>query len=375
MKKFAYIALTMMLVFAACTKVETYPEAESRISFAVGSYMRQTKAESSFLGEFANAADAQFKSKAYMHGAGVSGTQDFFGTAGETITWNSTSAEWAPSHDYYWPKSSESYIDFVSWYDKKVVDPTLGYSYDEEGTKLASATMSWTDRTIVADDNILVADVAWRQQSNAQTYLKDGVTAGVPTLFRHYLSRVKVNVRSRYETDPSNANVTYEVILQNAKIEGLHHQGSLSLTNADDGTTRTNPWTAASGTDYLWTAGGTASDVNLVSSNTTVTTTDLAILEQRAFLPQALSNDVKLVFTYTVTSKSNNTVTSSESNIPATIVLNTIKNASDVAINGWLPNKSYTYTIVIDPINKEILLKPVVANDWDFSPDINVTVE
>lgn len=385
MKKVAYIASMMMLVFAACTKVETYSGEESRISFAVGSYVRQTKADDGGLLkelETIGATKKQFRSRAFLHADGMlDQIQNYFGD-GVNILWGGT-GEWAPGQDYYWPKSPNSYINFVSWYDFREMEGSLasdpaisvGYTYTTRG----AASLTLTNRTIKANDDILIADVAWRQNGNLASkppYGKDGVTAGVPTLFRHYLSRVKVNMRS---LDPNNTQVTYEVTLQNARIEGLHHQGTLSLTNTDPGTPGTTPWTAASGTDYLWTAGGDASVVNLVSSDTTVPTTeDLAILDQRAFLPQALSDDVRLVFTYTVTvsSKSNGTVTvtSSESNIPATIVLNTVQNTSNVAIDGWLPNKSYTYTIVIDPVNKEILMQPTLSSDWT-TDKVSATVE
>ena len=68
-------------------------------------------------------------------------------------------------------------------------------------------------------------------------------------------------------------------------------------------------------------------------------------------------------------------MTSIESDIPATIVMNTIKNTSDVAITQWVPNKIYTYNIAINPVGKEILLNPIVETEWSFEEDINVTVE
>ena len=81
-----------------------------------------------------------------------------------------------------------------------------------------------------------------------------------------------------------------------------------------------------------------------------------------------------MVLTYTVTTKSNGTVTSQESDVPATLVLNTFKNSSNQAITQWVPNKIYTYNIVIDPRGNEILLNPTLTSDWGIN-DISATVE
>lgn len=78
---------------------------------------------------------------------------------------------------------------------------------------------------------------------------------------------------------------------------------------------------------------------------------------------------------YSVTTKSNGVTTATENDIPATIIMNTIKNTADVAIDKWTPNKIYTYNIAINPVGKEILLNPTVEAEWSFENDINVTVE
>lgn len=350
MKKFAYIALTMMLVLAACTKVETYPEAESRISFAVGSYVRQTKAgESSFLGEFANAADAQFKSKAYMHGVGVPGTQDFFGTNGETITWNATAAEWGPSHDYYWPKSSESYIDFVSWYDKNSVAPTLGYNYDKG---LASATMSWTDRTIGADDNILFADVAWRQNGNLSTYHIDGANVvGVPTLFHHALARVRFMFKAA-SGSLQDGNTEWTIAISNFQLHDVYTIGTLALTNDDPGSPGTTAW------DGSWVVSSDDSQpVSLSGTAISSLNYDAQSAFSRSVLPQALGT-MKISFDYTIRT------TYANGNYVEEVVSASL-NLSDftASFDKWEWNKNMTYTITIDPRTQKIVFDPAVT-EW-----------
>ena len=228
------------------------------------------------------------------------------------------------------------------------------------------------NRTVGANDRILVADEAWKQKANINTYY----TSGVPTLFRHVLSRVKVNMKATTLTDPELANVTYEVTLQDAKFEGVFQKGNMKLLNSALADTGTRKWYSTESATYLWktVAGSDEAIIDFVDSDANVTTDYAAILPERSFIPQAIGDAIKLVITYSVTTKSNGTTTT-ESDIPATIVMNTIKNTSDVAITQWVPNKIYTYNIAINPVGKEILLNPTVETEWTFAEDINVTVE
>lgn len=388
MKKFAFITLTVLVALAGCTKVESgFGGSEQKIAFEVGAYVQQTKAyaDGGLLKEMESigATNQSFRSRSFLHAAGnLDNPQNYFGN-GVSIRWYESAKEWAPEHDYYWPKSPNSYLNFISWYDFAEMEGSLSgqpsiavnYSYNTE-SKLGTASLTLENRTIAANDDILIADVAWRQNGNTLTYGKDGVTAGVPTLFRHVLSRVQVKMMLADSTDPDNSSVTYEVVLQSAKIEGLYGQGTLTLTSADPGSETTTSWTATSN-EYLWAPSGNTSDVVITTNDSaddvTLKTTAEPILALRSFMPQQLTDNVRLVVTYMVTTKSNGTVTSSEHDIPATLVLNTVKNASNEAINKWLPNKQYTYNITINPISKEILLDPSVDN-WGIL-EFSATVE
>lgn len=349
MKKFRHIMMIFAVVVlaAGCSKVEVVNTPEKEISFTVGNYAPATKAV--VVTEFTS-----FKSKGYLYAEGVADAQNFFGTDGETITFNGTDT-WAPqSHPYYWPKSANSYINFISWYA------------NNGSADFAPSTASETEfkiigRTIGANDNILIADAAWHQTNNQNQYY----TVGVPTLFHHVLSRVNINVRATSLVDSKNANVTYVVTIQDAILEGVCHTGTMELVNTKMTSASTSAWQSANGNNLLWSADTTsAEDIDLVSANTNIGTAATAILPERSFMPQTLGDDVKLVITYTITTKSGNTVTSIESDIPATIVLNKIKNASDIEITEWTPNKKYTYSIAINPAGDAILINPVLETDW-----------
>ena len=354
MKRTAYILLlTVLAAFTGCATSELAPTQEAKISFEVGNYaVAITRANTAV--EF-----NYFTSKAFLHAEGyTSETQTIFGD-GETIVPNNASAptSWGPSRDYYWPKGASSYINFVSWYD------ALGAP-----TTATEEQLVWSNRTIGATDNILVADAAWRYSqntSNAAQYTGDAITSGVPTLFHHMLSKIAFNVSAAPLTDPVNSSVTYEVKIQSMSLSSLHNQGSLTLTNGDPGTDATTVAWTPSNTTYFWSTQGTAAGSIAMSAmtNCTLSETPTAALANCSVIPQPL-NETTLDIVFTVTTKSNGTVTIMENDIPASIRLNTIKNTSNVAISEWLPNRIYTYNLLIDPRGTEIRLAPVLESDW-----------
>ena len=354
MKEFRHIMMIFALVAlaAGCSKVEVVNAPEREISFTVGSYAPATKAVA--VTEFTS-----FKSKGYLYAEGVTGAQDFFGAAGETITFNGTDT-WAPSHPYYWPKGESSYINFISWYDN------LGAP-----TTATETALEWVGRTIEANDNIMFADVAWHYNGNASTYRFNNVANGVPTLFHHALSRVQINLRSTVATQD---NKTYEVSIQSAVLEGVYRRGNMRLTNTELSTTGTSAWVSNNAT-YLWsTSSGSNADSYTLVTDTDITTTNTAIMPLRSFLPQALGGGIKLTLTYTVTTKSGGNIVSSEDGIVSSVILNSVKNSSNVEITQWLPNRKYIYNFAINPIGQDILLNPTIESDWGFN-DLSVTVE
>lgn len=350
MKRTAYILLlTVLAAFTGCATSELAPVPEARISFEVGKYVTATTKAST-------AVDFDyFTSKAFLHAQGCEDeTQHMFGASGEVISLHAGSpAVWAPSHDYFWPKGATSYINFVSWYD------ALGAP-----TTATETSLVWSNRTVGGNDNILVADLAWRYSqntSNAAQYTGDSITEGVPTLFHHMLSRIAFNLSASPLTDPDNSSTTYEVTIQSISLASVYNQGTMTLTNSDPGTSATTrAWTPANAT-YFWNLEGTAGSIPMSAFQLTETPT--AALSAYSVIPQPL-NETTLNITYTVVTKSNGVVTSSENDIPASIKLNTIKNASNIAISQWLPNRIYTYNLFVDPRGTEIRLAPVLESDW-----------
>ena len=362
MKQYRNISIILvMAAIAGCAKLENAPLPEREITFTVGRYATETKAESII--DVDNVTS--FSSKAYLYAEGVDGAQNFFGT-GETISWDSDTHVWEPSHPYYWPKSSNSYINFISWHDNGGAPTTI-----------SETALEWVGRTIGANDNIMFADVAWRYNQNVATYGFNNVVSGVPTLFHHALCRVQINVKAMVTTNPDNANETFEITLQSASLEGVYNNGNMKLVNEDINETGTRAWWSNTSPTLLWNtiSSTTSNPYDGVTTNTNVTTAPTAALPLRSFMPQNLADAACFNFVYTLVTKSNGNITASEQNIPVSIVLNKIKNASDMEIKQWLPNRIYTYNIVINPIGQNILLNPTVESDWGFSSDLSATVE
>ena len=365
MKKLAVIAIAALAALSACTKVEVDPRPAEKVTFAVGSYASGTKAASLI---DVDGIDS-FTCLGFLYGDNGDGTttpQTFFGTSGETISYNSTTHEWLPSHTYYWPKSSQSYVNFVSWYDKNGAPNTV-----------SEISFQITNRTIVADDAILIADEAWRYQANTTTYGFNSVADGVPTLFRHLLCRVGIKIHATTTVDPDNANDTYEVSVQSASFTGMRNRGSVSLVNSDLGSCGTKRWNCANAADVTlyWAPDVTSTEVcPLISSNTAISTSDYVLLEERSFMPQVLSDNVVLNLTYTVTAKTNGVMTSTET-VNASVRMKDITNSTGTPIVQWLPNTKYNYTLAINPITQEIRLNPVVATEWSSGIVLSAVVE
>lgn len=360
MKKLAVIAFAALVAFSACSKVESEPRPAGKVTFAVGSYAPATKAVS--LEESVDGITA-FTSKGFLHGQGVATVQDFFGSASnnytETISyaWDDADSDstkdagevsWLPSHDYYWPKGTSSYVNFVSWYDKNGTPDNVA--------SVSETAISWTfdgtNRALAADDNIMIADEAWGyKDSNATEYTSASLVAsGVPTLFHHLLSRVRVVVKLSKDSD---TGVSWTASASNFVLGNVYTTGSLALTNAEPAST---PGTVA--WEGSWATSGTQGSVAGVSAQTTLTTAGVEMLPERSMIPQS-ATAAYISFTYVV-----RTVYDANNYIEETVNTGNIRlNSFTTPVTNWAMNKIITYTVTINPEMNQILIDPTVV-DW-----------
>ena len=365
MKQFFILAVAAVAATAACTKNEVTEAPNVPVSFEVASYRSQTKAadpnapEGSFL-----RVDDHFSSQAFLHAQGVdldengavngSTFQQFFGSASpwsETITWDGTNKKWAPSNTYYWPKGSQSFVNFVSWYG---ATPTVSYAYTSSKW---TATMTFAAADISNSSDILYADMAWRYKANESTYHKDDAgVVGVPTLFRHGLSRIAVkayvqNAAGNIAAGPSDANASWVITIKNFTLGSVTTSGNLVLTNADPGRKGIQEWTA---TVTSPASGNISASDAVISSVAKASATDVVAL--RSVLPQTIANTVKMNFDLDIVkTTSGNT---QHEIIPVELTLDAF------GTSAWAKNTQYTYYIKIDPTQNEVLYDPAVESDW-----------
>ena len=373
MKMTRYMLIPLaMVALAACAKVEREEAPATKVTFNVGSYAAQTKADSHGHLSLLDEEITSFRSMAFLHANGVNETQAFFGTTGETISWNSSAKEWAPSHPYYWPKSPNSYINFVSWYDKNAAATAIPSTITEKN-------LAWTGRTIAADDNIMYADEAWHYQQNAETHLLDGVTEGVPTLFHHALAQVRFQAKARTLTQDGTASetnpaTTYMVKIKSATLTPYYKKGSLALTNIEPAAgPNVVAWTYnATSAPLGWTVDTGATPETMTGTERTLTTDFVSIPGMSSVvLPQSVEN-MALTLTYEISTSYNGGTSyySVETPPAVTVPLYRLSTATDAAtafsntISAWEMNKIYTYNIIIDPVTNVIIYSPT-AVAWD----------
>ncbi len=385
MKKYFILAAAALVAFAACSKVETDDAPAQKITFQAANYVPHTKAVS-VLSEF-----TAFKCKAFLHAEGidldangtVNGTsfQNFFGADGETISANDPAnpTEWAPSHTYYWPKGTHSFVNFIGWYGVDGTGtestPTITYAYDGTANKY-KATLVWNYTSVAgnAASNLLFADMAWRfkQNNNPASYGVSGASEGVPMLFHHALAQINVKVYADGTSitagtgTVSDANATWTIALESPTITPVYNAGTLTLTNEDPGTAATaKAWTGS------W--AGTGETGNITASNLNVDKVSKAtantLFNATCVVPQSIGSAVVLNFNMRITTtyKTNPTNPNVEL-IPVSIKLN------DMGTDEWAQNTKYTYYIKIVPSQNKVLFDPALEADWNVAEGTEQTI-
>ena len=401
MKRFFYIAALALLAFSACTKVEQVELPARKISFKVANYSAtpETRSTSTLTNE-----TTQFYAKAFLHASNGNGgylaTQDMFSAGGDTVRYfapvaPSTVATWEPYNEYFWPKASESYINFVAWYsanNKSQLVPSA----------ITETSMAWGSNsdpiTIVADDNILFADEAWHYTDNAQTYQYDAVEKGVPILFHHALAKVAFNLKLK--TTKASARSIWKVEIQSANLT-VANNGYLTLANSYSGSTAAQrAWTVggseAGSTIVGWarpSTGATTETITLTdggfqgltftnfkpvgaSVENPVSSASQEFLAMRTVMPQTLGSTVTFGLTFRISiyhaDASGNQVGETPYSVEVVEIpaqrLDALSSISD-----WNMNTKITYNISIDPVGKKVLFDPAVVA-WTTIGPSNATL-
>ena len=374
---FKITLLAALAVPLGCSEMEVDEAPLKAVSFAVGTYSPQTRADGDPVSVIDQDGIEEFSCRAYLHAQGFAGTaqefSNFFSPDPTTISWNSDTKEWLPPHDYYWPKGQESYIDFISWYGGS---PAITYAKNASSSKF-EATFAWNNVQVAATDNLLWADLAWRYKANVNpaTYGKNEVAEGVPTLFHHALSHVRfVGKVSKSSETVNGKTVKWTVNVKEFSISDVANKGTFSLTNVDPGSTTTRAWTVVKD----WTdLDGEATITPSATYPIALDGTEKEIVGWQSVIPQS-TDAVKMTIKFSVVTeyegeggkKVEEEVTASS------VLLNKFKTGTgdNDYIKKWERNKRYTYTIIIEPDTGTIKLIPVEKN-WIDAGIIDITVE
>lgn len=367
MKKFFIFAVAAVVATAACTKVNVDNTPDQAITFQVAKYLSQTKADSHGHTSLIDEGYTSFKTWAWYTPATGTANQAFMDPA--TVEYDATNKYWhATDRSYFWPKTG--YVNFFSFAGS--IAPT---SVALNTSDCCEAT--YTDATIATNSNILAADGAYGFFSNpSATHGLDNVTSGVPTLFRHMLSRVKfdINVDARGVTDNKNK---WEVVVNSAVVK-YRNQGTLVVSypatpsisfDADGHPTAAGTTQAFSA---VWTPKSVANaELNKVSAavepfaNGGELGTAVELIADSVVMPQDLTTTnatIELNYTITHTYNGANAIVETVPVAAKTLV------SFATPVSQWNRNTIYTYHITINP-NGEILFDPAVE-EW-----VNETIE
>ena len=257
MTKIAIWSLCFAILTLSCTKVEQSEPTQAQISYNVVQYT-QTKAAGLYPTTVPFVSSAFYLENGKTWAANRSEAKPYIENA--IISFDFDGANWRDAdHSYYWPRAGK--LTFFSYSPQAIksstqIDPNSGITITD-----------W-DVNEHQDVDIMIADVQTDQTAN-QT---GGTYAGVPTIFRHALSKISgftFNLHKDYangHTSGSYNNGDVVFILKSIVIKNMPQKGTYSNTMPSE--SNIGAWNkAADGVyDYTW----YSSDIDPGSEGTTI---------------------------------------------------------------------------------------------------------
>ncbi len=401
MKKYFIIAAAAVAAMAACTKVQIDETVapDKKIGFEVANYTSQILTKASAI-----TSESIYSFHTVANQFPTVGSPVLFMDV-DILPWNGTTQvtadnitsnniqSWAPAEDYYWPKTG--WINFYSYAGTHT--PTVGNDAADKKT----VTFTYSNAVIGATSNILVADAALhygRNNSATETHQVDNsetsqhVTKGVPTLFRHQLAKLIIDVEARTTDAKKSANTTWKVQVLSASTENAAfvstiapiNKGSLLLTSAEpanastdiyswaktnESTTNISGWVPSSDAADKETISLSDSDVLEIAVNTTGNGTKSTILAERSVMPQ-LTSGVAFKLAYKVQAYHGNTKFMEEIREVGIVDAKTISQLANT-VASWSANQRITYHIIIDPVSEKVTFDPAVEEYVSVDADGN----
>lgn len=348
MKRFFFFIAAAALLAGACAKTETQTLGEKAIVFQAHTGVPTKAIEGSVF-----PTTETFSTYAWAEGTvGEYFMQDV------TVAYNTSENLWkAQGETFYWPKNST--VDFISYY------PTGLSGITVEKDKI---TFTGIDVNALQGD-IMYADKAAGFSDNADL-VDDSISGytGVPTIFRHALSKVKFIVELNYNhKEEADGTVTdWEVKVNSATVTGVYTTGSAVFKLASSPAVGVIPWEKPEGN--VWTPDGTVTSVTGLSDTVIAPGTDYTAIDELFVLPQPLAAGRQKI---TV----NLTIKTTRNNVP--FLNETFDKTVDLYIgtlSAWEMNSVYTYRVKLSPTassgnggNPLDPSNPVDPNDPDLS--------
>lgn len=362
MKRFGKIAI-WSLCFAtltlSCTKVEQAESAQAQISYNVVQYT-QTKAAGLYPTNVPFVSSAFYLENGKTWAANRSEAKPYIENA--IISYDVTRTNWRDAdHSYYWPRAGK--LTFFSYSPQAIKAST---QIDR------NSGITITDWDVHSHQNvdIMIADVQTDQTANQNV----GTYTGVPTIFRHALSKISgftFNLHKDYangHTSGSYANGDVVFLLKSIVIKNMPQKGTYSNTMPSE--SNIGVWNKASGGvhDYTWYSSDPGSEGTTIPYSTsdplTIPANGLSSYSELYLLPQFYPKDggPSLEITYTKrTYETNGSVTDAQ--VTASVSFYDLFASTGHRL---VINRNLTFNIVFN-IDSNLITWAPDQQDWDGS--------
>lgn len=333
MKKYFFI-LAAAAALAACAKNEVTPVLSNENTEIAYNVAPKTKADpNAFPTTNVFASWAYYLPKDKNWDADYAGAEEYI--VNSTISHQTTANVWKNTgNTYYWPKEGKLTFFAYSLNKGNLTGAAIHCTHDNGIT-------GTIDLKTNKNTDFLVAEIAKDKTANETVYGFNGV----PTLFKHKLSKIVCNVK----TEADYANKVFE--LKSIKFTGISYEGTYGQLPTEAFATGSNKDTQI----Y------TSATQTLTSTFKPVATKDVEI-----YVPQEFTDETaKIVVDYTIT-------TTVPGGAPHVEPCNFELNLKDKFTDGWKMGKKYTINLTFK-LN-EILWAPAVE-DWTDATDADITIQ
>ena len=349
MKKLFFLAALAGVALVSCTKNEVAPsDNQNEITFAAPVVGPQMKSQHGEIPVGYNENEHFAVYAVHYNGASLpnwaAGTL-YMGTATNGLECLKQTDEnyWAPAKPYYWPK--EGTLSFAAY---SPFDVTGSVSYGANGLKVENHTVS---TNIAEHVDFLYAQRVYNYSTSTEEADDDNTVygyTGVNLMFQHAMSSIVFRLAKDSAIDASTTISLKKITLANPYSVGTFNE------NVTDGAT----YAAAP----FWSDRNTQASFVTYDSSVHLTTTLTEYVTGNAdiiLIPQDLTNDVKVILNYTITSPGRHEIAQE-----STIQLNT-KTAA------WGMGTRYIYNITIGL--EEIKFDPAVTA-WTNADEVNIAL-